>query len=148
MKYSQPYMLKKAIFFSKMWFLRQKPAFLALIFSVLLMAFQQLCGPNAFVFFASQILTNARVPPLTASIETSIGIGLIQVVATAIAVIVVDMVGRRVLFIGSIGSLLTSIVMGIYFILLNAYDIHPPDKIPIVCIAILDLAWGGALCHE
>ena len=132
-------------FFNKMWFLRQKPAFLDLIFSVLLMAFQQLCGPNAFVFFASQILTNARVPPLTASIKTSIGIGLIQVVATAIAVIVVDMVRRRVLFIGSIGSLLTSIVMGIYFIL---YNIHPPDKIPIVCIAIFiigftcSLGWG------
>ena len=63
-------------FFSKMQFLRQKPAFLALIFSVLLMAFQQLCGPNAFVFFASQILTNAGATPLTASIETSIDIGL------------------------------------------------------------------------
>lgn len=130
-------------FFSKIRFLRQKPSFLALIFSVLLMVFQQLCGPNAFVFFASRILRNAGATPLTASIETSIGIGLIQVVATTIAVIVVDIVGRKVLlFIGSIGSLLTSIVMGIYFILFNAYDIHPPDKIPIVCIAIFIIVFS------
>ena len=129
-------------------YMKTKPALLALLFSVLLMMFQQLCGPNAIIFFANDILIAAGDSPETASIKSSIGIGVIQVIATMVAVIVIDIVGRKLLlFVGSIGALITLTVMGVYFLLVNAYEMHNvPSMIPIVCIALFiisfSLGWG------
>ena len=130
-------------FRSKMNFMKTKPALLALLFSVLLMTFQQVCGPNAIIFFANDILIKGGDPPLIASIKSSIGIGVIQVIATAVAVIVIDIVGRKfLLFVGSIGAFVTLTVMGIYYLLVNAYNMHLTSYIPIVCITLFIISFS------
>lgn len=79
-----------------------------------LMLFQQMSGVNSIIFYASDIFAKAGsvIPPN----EATIIVGLVQVVAVFASTIVVDRLGRRILLLSSIITLLvTTFIMGIYF---------------------------------
>lgn len=86
----------------------------ALTISLGLMFFQQLCGINAVIFYATDIFRDANTG-IDANLSTIV-VGIMQVVATFVSVMVVDKLGRRLLLLVSASVMaLSTICMGVYF---------------------------------
>ncbi|XP_013108729.1 facilitated trehalose transporter Tret1-2 homolog isoform X2 [Stomoxys calcitrans] len=86
----------------------------ALSISLGLMFFQQLCGINAVIFYSTDIFVDANTG-INANLSTIV-VGIMQVIATFVSVMVVDKLGRRLLLLASACVMaLSTIAMGIYF---------------------------------
>ena len=83
---------------------------------IFMMFFQQFSGINAAIFYASQIFLDAGYNHEKANLVSFGAVGCVQVLATLLSVVLVDYLGRRVLLItSSIGMILSSFLLGIYF---------------------------------
>lgn len=88
------------------------PAFRSLlVIGILISIFQQVTGINAVIYFAPKIFQDAGYSTASGAILASVGIGIVNVLATILALWLIDKAGRRpLLLIGSAGmavSLLT-----------------------------------------
>ena len=80
------------------------------------MFFQQFSGINVAIFYASLIFKEAGLSARQINLIVAIAIGVVQVFATLLSVILVDCLGRKVLLtLSSIGMALSSLVLGIYY---------------------------------
>ena len=105
--------------------LATRPVFHPLVLAILLMFFQQFSGINAVIFNGQQIIEQAGVS--NAAVIASITIGVAQVVATLVGVILTDILGRKILLItGGITMCLSMAVLSIYDLLKNKPYCHPP----------------------
>ena len=66
------------------------------LLSIMLMFFQQFSGVNAVTFYAVQIFSDAGSD---ISSDAAIYMGLVQVMATVVAILTLDRLGRKILFI-------------------------------------------------
>ena len=83
---------------------------------LMLMFFQQFSFINAAIYYAATIFQNAGVE--NAPLVSALSIGGVQIVATVISVILVDLLGRKILLIiSSVGMSLSSLVLGIQFLI-------------------------------
>jgi SP family facilitated glucose transporter-like MFS transporter 8 len=105
---------------------------------IMLMIFQQFCGINSVLFFASVIFKSAHSSHSLEPYEPTL-IGVVQVIATVIAGFLMDRLGRRVLLIIS-GSLLTisSIGLGVFF-KINNLDNNNIHEVRVPWLALLCL---------
>lgn len=88
----------------------------AMSISLGLMFFQQVSGINAVIFYSAGIFEDANTG-ISAGLSTIL-IGVMQVVATFVATIVVDKLGRRILLLASgIVMALSTTAIGVYFFL-------------------------------
>src|SRR6266404_228025 len=82
----------------------------ALLVGVGLAVFQQVTGINTIIYYAPQIFQAAGFGSATTALAATIGIGLVNVLATIVAIALVDRAGRRPLLvvglIGMVASLL------------------------------------------
>uniref|UniRef100_A0A1A9ZKQ0 Major facilitator superfamily (MFS) profile domain-containing protein n=1 Tax=Glossina pallidipes TaxID=7398 RepID=A0A1A9ZKQ0_GLOPL len=86
----------------------------ALAISLGLMFFQQLCGINAVIFYSTDIFKDAETG-IDENLSTIV-VGVMQVIATFVSVMVVDKLGRRLLLLASaIVMALSTVAMGVYF---------------------------------
>ncbi len=84
-----------------------------LIIAVCIMFIQQFVGINTVIYYSPKIFTMAGFSDSVAAIGASIGVGVINVLATIISVSVVDRIGRRKLFfIGMVGMVLSLSLLG------------------------------------
>lgn len=124
----------------------KKTAIKALVICYALMLFQQLSGVNAVIFNTSEIFAGAGASILPA-IATII-IGVIQVVATFTASLIVDKLGRRILLLQS--ALIMCIcltALGVFFFL---KDTHGEDSsvvqsigwLPLVSLSLFMIAFS------
>ena len=93
---------------------RHRSVLLPFLLVLMLMFFQQFSGINAAIFYSSQLLKSASIshPPLV----SLLAVGLVQIIATFISVILVDLLGRKTLLVlSSSGMLLSSAAFGFYF---------------------------------
>ncbi len=82
----------------------------------MLMFYEGFSGLNAAIFYASHIFQEAGLNKHEVNLIVAISIGLVQIIATLLAVFIVDYVGRKVLLtLSSIGLALSCLVLGIYF---------------------------------
>jgi len=89
----------------------------ALIVGLGLAVFQQVTGINAVMYYAPTVLESTGFGSTT-SILATVGIGLINVVTTVVAIAVIDRVGRRaLLLVGVSGMVVTLAVLGGVFYL-------------------------------
>nr|KAG5708353.1 hypothetical protein BaRGS_034384 [Batillaria attramentaria] len=117
-----------------------------LFISVMIMVFQQFSGINAVMFYTVSIFDSA-IPDM-AYIATNI-IGLVQVLATLIACLLMDRTGRRRLLIlaGTVMSL-TLFVFGLYYRMSDKKMLSDTLNtwIPVVCLTVFiigfSLGWG------
>jgi sugar porter (SP) family MFS transporter len=85
----------------------------ALLVGVGLAVFQQVTGINAVIYYAPQIFRAAGFTSDLTSLAATAGIGVINVLATLIAIGLVDRVGRKPLLItGVLGMVVTLSVLG------------------------------------
>ncbi|XP_055908065.1 facilitated trehalose transporter Tret1 isoform X2 [Eupeodes corollae] len=86
----------------------------ALIISLGLMFFQQLSGINAVIFYTTDIFRDAQTG-IDENLSTIV-VGIMQVIATFISVMVVDKLGRRILLLASSAVMaISTVLMGVYF---------------------------------
>jgi sugar porter (SP) family MFS transporter len=87
-----------------------------LVIGVALAVFQQVIGINTVIYYAPTILESTGVKT-DAAITQALGVGITNVVATVIAVMLLDRVGRRpFLIFGTIGCVVSLGVLGLYFL--------------------------------
>jgi MFS family permease len=77
----------------------------ALITGVGLAIFQQVTGINTVIYYAPTILQSAGIPSASGAILATAGIGLVNVVMTIVAMLLIDRVGRRPLLLGSLAGM-------------------------------------------
>ena len=114
-----------------------------LIVALMLMLGQQLSGVNAVIFFSVTIF-NAAKTQLDSLLENII-VGGVQVVATALAAVLIDRLGRRVLLISSALIMICSLYgLGLYFWML---DNRPAEAdsfnfLPLACLCLFIAAFS------
>jgi MFS transporter, SP family, galactose:H+ symporter len=88
----------------------------ALIVGVGLAIFQQITGINTVIYYAPMILEFAGFKSASASILATVGVGVVNVAMTIVALLLVDRVGRRpLLLVGLAGMILGLAALGLAF---------------------------------
>lgn len=118
----------------------------AIIISLSLMFFLQLSGINAVIFYTGFIFDAAKTG-IDGSLATII-VGLMQVIATFVASLSIDRLGRRILLLTSISIMcICNIILGLYFYLLDNYksSIEQFGWLPILSLCIYIIAYSLGL---
>ncbi|MEP3046329.1 MAG: sugar porter family MFS transporter [Roseibium sp.] len=96
------------------------------IFTIAAFVFQQVSGINAVIYYAPTIMSHAGFDGASTQLVATVGIGIVNVLMTIVAMFVVDRFGRRPLFIlGFVGAAVSLAVI--------AYAMQPdrPDLAPV-----------------
>ncbi len=89
---------------------------LPLLLGVGLAVLQQATGINTVIYYAPTIFQFAGLAEATASIAATVGIGIVNVLATLMAIWLVDRAGRRPLLLGSLAGMgVAMLLLGIGF---------------------------------
>lgn len=88
--------------------LKLRRYWLPLMIGIGLLVFQQLSGINGVIFYSNNIFESAGI---SSSNAATVGVGVIQVIATAVATWLVDKTGRRILLIVSSSGMAISFVL-------------------------------------
>lgn len=95
-------------------FVRRNRKIILLAFAIA--AFNQLSGINAVLYYAPSIFASAGMGE-SASFLSSGGVGLINLISTMLALLVIDRIGRRrLMLVGSLGYLITLGVLAVTFL--------------------------------
>lgn len=133
--------------------LKHRAVFVPFVLSLFLMFFQQFSGVNVVIFYAGKVVQDAGMEPTPAALSADFGVGIIQVVATFVSVLLVDILGRRILLISGATLLtLSTGCLGLYFLLLHHCNNRPNCPVDhfyivaIVCLAVFiigfSIGWG------
>ena len=90
---------------------------------IMLMFFQQFSGINVAIFYASHVFLEAGLSQHQVNLIVAVAIGVVQVIATLVPVILVKYlpIGQKdLLTVSSIGMFFSSLVLGIYFYVYNS----------------------------
>jgi sugar porter (SP) family MFS transporter len=89
----------------------------ALIAGVGLAIIQQVTGINTVIYYAPTILQSAGIPSASGAILATAGIGLVNVIMTIVAMVLIDRVGRRPLLLASLAGMAVALaVLGYGFL--------------------------------
>jgi SP family galactose:H+ symporter-like MFS transporter len=92
----------------------------ALVVGLGLAIFQQVTGINTVIYYAPRILQTAGFSSASGAILATVGVGIVNVAMTIIAMFLVDRVGRRpLLLVGIAGMIITLGVLGLSFAISN-----------------------------
>jgi SP family galactose:H+ symporter-like MFS transporter len=90
----------------------------ALIIGVALAIFQQVTGINTVIYYAPKIFQFAGVTSSSAAIFATLLVGVVNVVFTVVAILLLDRVGRRpLLLVGLAGMVSSLVLLGVSFYL-------------------------------
>jgi SP family galactose:H+ symporter-like MFS transporter len=90
----------------------------ALIIGVALAVFQQVTGINTVIYYAPKIFQFAGVTSSSAAIFATLLVGVVNVVFTVVAILLLDRVGRRpLLLVGLAGMVSSLVLLGVSFYL-------------------------------
>lgn len=107
-----PVWLKKEFSYQASWRNLLKPFFRkALIAGLLLSIFQQITGINAVIYFAPKIFQDAGYSTASGAILASVGIGVINVIATVFSLWLIDRAGRRPLLFWSASGMAAALLV-------------------------------------
>ncbi|XP_068560050.1 solute carrier family 2, facilitated glucose transporter member 8 [Cebidichthys violaceus] len=118
-----------------------------LVIGVMLMVFQQMTGINAIMFYAENIFEQAHFKE---SDLASVIVGLIQVVFTGVAAVVMDRAGRKMLLIISgVFMAISTTAFGVYFNIQSQAGVEPHADLSWLALASMAvfitgfaLGWG------
>ncbi|XVF41664.1 hypothetical protein PTKIN_Ptkin01aG0298000 [Pterospermum kingtungense] len=103
----------------------------ALIIGAGLVLFQQITGQPSVLYYAASIFQSAGFSAASDATRVSILLGLLKLIMTGVAVVVVDRLGRRPLLLGGVS------VMVISLFLLGSYYLFLDDMPAIAVVALL-----------
>ncbi|KAK2972847.1 hypothetical protein RJ640_028375 [Escallonia rubra] len=103
-----------------------------------LVLFQQITGQPSVLYYAATILKSAGFSAASDATRVSILLGLLKLIMTGVAVLVVDKLGRRPLLLGGVSGMVISLfLLGSYYTYL--------DDVPAVAVVALLLYVG---CYQ
>ncbi|KAI8017918.1 DNA mismatch repair protein MLH3 [Camellia lanceoleosa] len=92
----------------------------ALLIGAGLVLFQQITGPPSVLYYAASILQSAGFFAASDATRVSILLGVLKLIMTGVAVMVVDKVGRRPLLLGGVSFMVVSLfLLGSYYTFLD-----------------------------
>ncbi|KAB1205533.1 D-xylose-proton symporter-like 2 [Morella rubra] len=92
----------------------------ALIIGGGLVLFQQITGQPSVLYYAASILQSAGFSAASDATRVSILLGLLKLIMTGVAVLVVDRLGRRPLLLGGVSGMVVSLLLlGSYYLFLD-----------------------------
>jgi sugar porter (SP) family MFS transporter len=96
-----------------------------LILGLCLSAFQQITGINTVIFYAPKIFQETGFSSASTAIFATVGIGIINVCATALSTWLLDRLGRRPLLLLGVGGMILSLLVlsGAFFIQSSSIDL-------------------------
>lgn len=108
--------------------------------------FQQIIGINAIIYYAPKIFTKAGLGD-SASILGTVGIGIVNVLVTIVAIMIIDKIDRKkLLVIGNIGMVASLVIMAI---LIWSMGVQSSAWVSIICLTIFiiffGISWGPVL---
>ena len=108
---------RKYTFMEQLMAFRDRAIFIPFTLVLMLMFFQQFSGINAVIFYASDIFKQAGLDSkYDVNLVSVVAIGVVQIIATLVSVLLVDFLGRKFLLtVSSTGMALSSFVLGIYY---------------------------------
>ena len=116
-----------------------------LIIATLVGVFQQIVGINAVIYYAPTIFTEAGMEN-TASTLGTMGIGVVNVLMTVVAILTVDKLGRKKLLkIGSIGMSVSLIVLSLILFTSGLNTSTAWITVIFLCLYVMSFAvsWGA-----
>lgn len=103
-----------------------------------LVLFQQITGQPSVLYYAATILESAGFSAASDATRVSILLGLLKLIMTGVAVVVVDKLGRRPLLLGGVSGIVVSLfLLGSYYLFL--------DNVPAIAVVAL-LVYVG--CYQ
>ena len=100
--------------------LKHRSVYIPLILVLILMFFQQFSGINVAIFFTGDIFDTAGLSNISPRLLAFITVGVVQVVATLVSVILVDWCGRKqLLVVSSVGMCVSSAILGTNYVILD-----------------------------
>ena len=117
-----------------------------LIIGCIFAIFQQFIGINAVIFYAPTIFTKAGLGG-SASIIGTVGIGVVNVLVTILALFIVDRVDRKkLLVVGNLGMIASLVIMAM---LIWSIGIQSSAWVIIICLSLFivffGISWGPVL---
>ncbi|TYJ24234.1 hypothetical protein E1A91_A08G247600v1 [Gossypium mustelinum] len=103
----------------------------AMIIGAGLVLFQQITGQPSVLYYAASILQSAGFSAASDATRVSILLGLLKLIMTGVAVVVVDRLGRRPLLLGGVSGMVISLF------LLGSYYLFLDDLAAIAVVALL-----------
>jgi len=113
--------------------LLQPVARAALVVGVGLAVLQQVTGINTVIYYAPTIVEEAGIGSGSSAILAAVGVGIVNVIVTIIAVRVINQLGRRPMLIGGVICMVLSLVM-----LAVAFELEPGSK-AVAPLAVISL---------
>ena len=111
----------------------------ALMVGVGLAVFQQLVGINTVIYYAPTIFQQAGFASASSAILATSVVGVVNVLATIMAILLVDRLGRRILLLGgSILMALTLVMLGLIFALHTSHN----GSLTLIALIIYILAFA------
>lgn len=114
-------------------FLFQKPLLPVLMLGTILFCLQQLSGINVVIYFAPEIFKNLGMNSSTGQILATIGIGLVNMLVTVIAILSVDKIGRRNLLLFGFSGMFFSLLALCMF---SLYQVAWLPYLSVVCLIL------------
>jgi MFS transporter, SP family, galactose:H+ symporter len=103
----------------------------ALVVGLGLAVFQQITGINTVIYYAPKILQSAGFASASGAILATVGVGIVNVAMTIVAMFLVDRAGRRpLLLVGIAGMIVTLGVLGLSF----RYPTAQLASIAVICL--------------
>lgn len=119
-----------------------KPLLAVLILGVMLFCLQQLSGINVVIYYAPQIFKELGFPSTSGQILATMGIGIVNVIATIYAILYIDKIGRRkLLLFGFSGTFISLALLSI----LSFYDVDALNYISVFCLILYIIAFAVSL---
>ena len=110
-----------------------KPLLPVLMLGVMLFCLQQLSGINVVIYYAPQIFRDLGFPSASGQILATMGIGLVNVFVTVLALMYIDKIGRRnLLLFGFAGTFLSLGMLAVF----SFYDLAILDYLSVICLVL------------
>lgn len=109
----------------------------ALLVGIGLAVFQQVTGINTIIYYAPEIFQKAGLDSATTALAATIGIGVINVLSTLIAISLVDRLGRKPLLLaGLVGMILSLLAVGAAQRFGSTLGVNPDSLAPLTVVFI------------
>lgn len=120
----------------------RKPLLPVLALGMILFCLQQLSGINVIIYYAPEIFKNMGFSSNTGQILATMGIGLVNMLVTILAVLYVDRIGRRkLLLFGFAGTCISLCVLGF----LSYYQVNLLAYLSVICLTVYIIAFAISL---
>lgn len=117
---------------------------MVLVLAAGLFAFANLSGIDAILYYAPVIFGHVGFGGTLGPILATVGIGVVNVVATIIAMVLIDRLGRRPLLIGGLVPMALSLIV-LAVALMGAQGTEWSNILAVTCLGLFVLAFGVSL---